>query len=285
MITKKIILGSANINHYYGLNKNKIEGKKFLELMNYVYEKGVKFIDTSPSYKSSEKIIGLSKKKFEVISKIPKVPKSVKKIDLKNLIIKKIKNSKKKTKKKIYGILVQNAEILLGKNSDIIFETLLNLKREGYFKKIGISIYNFKTLELVITKFSIDFAQLPYNILDQRLSNKKTIKIIKKNKVEIHARSIFLQGLLTTNKIKLPKNLVKLETALNKWRNWLIEKNVNPVHACLDFAISNKNIDKLVVGLNSKINFEDILNFKKTKLNFKSLKLKINQKLLDPRKW
>ena len=44
-------------------------------------------------------------------------------------------------------------------------------------------------------------------------------------------------------------------------------KNVNPVHACLDFAISNKNIDKLVVGFNSKNNFEDILKFKKTKLN------------------
>ena len=57
------------------------------------------------------------------------------------------------------------------------------------------------------------------------------------------------------------------------------------MHACLDFAINNKNIDKLVVGFNSKNNFEDILNFKKTKLNFNSFKLKINQKLLDPRKW
>ena len=92
MITKKIVLGSANINHLYGLNKNKIKGKKFLELMNYVYQKGVKIIDTSPSYKNSEKVIGLSKKKFEIISKIPKVPKNIKKNDLKNWIIKKIIN-------------------------------------------------------------------------------------------------------------------------------------------------------------------------------------------------
>ena len=173
----------------------------------------------------------------------------------------------------------------MSKNSDIIFNTLLNLKSKGYFNKIGISIYDFKTLELVIKKFTIDFVQLPYNVLDQRLANKKIIKIIKKNKVEIHARSIFLQGLLTTNKINLPKNLSKLQTVLNKWRNWLKEKNVNPVHACLDFAINNKNIDKLVVGFNSKNNFEDILKFKKTKLNFNSFKLNINQKLLDPRKW
>ena len=93
--------------------------------MNYVYQKGVKIIDTSPSYKNSEKVIGLSKKKFKIISKIPKVPKNIKN-DLKSWII---KNHKfKKNQKKIYGILVQNAEILLSKNSDIIFNTLLNLK-------------------------------------------------------------------------------------------------------------------------------------------------------------
>ena len=85
-------------------------------------------------------------------------------------------------KKKIYGILIQNAEILLSDKAEIVYDTLLNLKKEQAFEKIGISIYNFKTLELVIKKFAIDFVQLPYNILDQRLSNKKIIKILKKIK-------------------------------------------------------------------------------------------------------
>jgi len=285
MIAKKIILGSANINFSYGLNKNKIEGKKFLKLMKYAFERGVKVIDTSPSYRSSEKVIGLSKKNFEVITKIPKIPQKIKKIDLEEWIRKKIINSKKKIKKKIYGILIQNAEILLSNKAEIIFSTLLNLKREGFFDKIGISIYSFKTLELVINKFAIDFVQLPYNVLDQRFVRRKIINIVKRKQIEIHARSIFLQGLLTENKINLPKKLSKLENALKKWRQWIKKKNINPVHACLDFALRNKNIDKLVIGFNSKHNFEEAIKFKKTKLNFNNLKIKVNQNLLDPRKW
>ena len=51
--------------------------------MDYVHRKGVTIIDTSPSYNSSENIIGLSKKNFQVITKIPKIPSNlkIKKID------------------------------------------------------------------------------------------------------------------------------------------------------------------------------------------------------------
>ena len=285
MIVKKIILGSANVNSLYGLAKNNIKSSEFTSLMNFAFRKGVKIIDTSPIYSNSEKIIGKSVKKFYIISKIPKIPQSIKNINLEAWIKKKIFNSKKKMKKKIYGILIQNAEILLSDKAEIVYDTLLNLKKEQAFEKIGISIYNFKTLELVIKKFAIDFVQLPYNILDQRLSNKKIIKILKKNKIEIHARSIFLQGLLTNNKIKLPKKLSKLENGLKKWRKWIKEKNINPAHACIDFALRNNNIDKLVIGFNSKNNFADVIKFKKTKLNFNNLNIKISQNLLDPRRW
>lgn len=77
----------------------------------------------------------------------------------------------------------------------------------------------------------------------------------------------------------------KLENGLKKWRQWIKEKNINPAHACIDFVLRNKNIDKLVIGFNSKNNFADIIKFKKTKLNFNNLKIKISQNLLDPRGW
>lgn len=285
MIAKKIILGSANVNSLYGLAKNNIKSSEFSSLMNFAFKKGVKIIDTSPMYSNSEKIIGKSVKKFYVISKIPKIPQNIKNINLEAWIKKKFFNSKEKMKKKIYGILIQNAEILLSDKADIVYDTLLNLKKTQAFEKIGISIYNFKTLELVIKKFAIDFVQLPYNILDQRFSKKKIIKILKKNKIEIHARSIFLQGLLTNNKVYLPKKLSKLENGLKKWRKWIKEKNINPAHACIDFVLRNKNIDKLVIGFNSKNNFADIIKFKKTKLNFNNLNIKISHNLLDPRRW
>ena len=50
--------------------------------MNFAFRKGVKIIDTSPIYSNSEKIIGKSVKKFYIISKIPKIPQSIKNINL-----------------------------------------------------------------------------------------------------------------------------------------------------------------------------------------------------------
>ena len=58
MIAKKIILGSANVNSYYGLGKNKIKAREFISLMNLAFKKGVKTIDTSPVYSNAEIIIG-----------------------------------------------------------------------------------------------------------------------------------------------------------------------------------------------------------------------------------
>ena len=160
------------------------------------------------------------------------------------------------------------------------------MKKLGFFKKIGISIYDFKTLETILNKkLKIDFVQLPYNVFDQRFSNKRLINKLKKRKVEIHARSIFLQGLLVAQNIHLPKRLNKLGKAILKWNLWLSEKNINPVHACLDFVLRNKNIDKIVVGLNSINNFKDILKFKRTNANFDKFIIKIDKSLLDPRTW
>ena len=90
---------------------------------------------------------------------------------------------------------------------------------------------------------------------------------------------------MTNNNVYLPKKLSKLEHGLKKWRKWIKEKNINPAHACIDFVLRNKNIDKLVIGFNSKKDFADIMKFKTTKLNFNNLNIKISQNLLDPRRW
>ena len=210
MISKKIIIGSANVNIGYGLKKNRINEKEFNKLMNFAYSKGVKTIDTSPLYKDSEKIIGLSKKNFNVITKIPKIPLNLKTYEIENWIKKKIINSQKKLKKKIYGILIQNIETLTIYKVQIVLNALLNLKKKRFFKKIGISIYKLKILRIILKPNIIDFVQLPYNFFDQNISKKKAISDLKKKNIEIHVRSIFLQGLLLKKKIKFAKKIKKI---------------------------------------------------------------------------
>lgn len=286
MDSKKLILGSANVNTFYGIKKNKIKINEFIKLTNYAYFKGVKIIDTSPMYKDSEKIIGSIKKKFSIITKIPKIPSDLKINEIEKWIKKKIETSQKKIKnKEIYGILIQNAEILFKKKYKVIIDKLLKLKRIGYFKKVGISVYDYKILQRTNIINKIDFVQVPYNVFNQNLFKKKILNNLKKKKVEIHARSIFLQGLLLKKKLNLPKKLEKLEKEIIRWRDFLKKKNITPLQACLSQVLQNKKIDKLVIGFDSIKNFREVFNLKKKKINLNQYNIKISQFYLDPRNW
>ena len=45
-------------------------------------------------------------------------------------------------------------------------------------------------------KPTIDVIQAPLNVLDQRIDHSKNLNFLKRKKIEIHVRSIFLQGVL-----------------------------------------------------------------------------------------
>jgi len=288
MNVDKIILGSANLGSNYGLRGNKIEIKEFSKLISFAFKKGIKHIDTSAGYHNSEKIIGSSKKNFSVITKISRIPSKIKNKEIDKWITNEVKKSKKKLKNKIiYGLLLQNAKILLESRGKKIFSTLLKLKELGYYKKLGVSVYDFKILEKIIKKFDIDIVQLPYNVLDQRASSKKLFFKLKRKNIEIHARSIFLQGLLLEKNIKLKKKFRELNGILNKWNNWLNKKKIENINACLNFVFQNKNIDKIVIGFDSLNNLKEIINLvnMKKKLKFNGLNLKFDYKTIDPRTW
>ena len=63
-----------------------------------------------------------------------------------------------------------------------------------------------------IKQNNFDIVQFPMNVFDQRLLDKRIGNLIKKKKIEVHIRSIFLQGLLTLRNKKinlLNKNIKK----------------------------------------------------------------------------
>ena len=79
---------------------------------------------------------------------------------------------------------------------------------------------------MITRQKKIDFVQLPYNVFNQTSSNKKIINNLKKRNIEIHARSIFLQGTLLKEKINLPNKLKKLKKLIIIWKKWLeVNKN------------------------------------------------------------
>ena len=104
-------------------------------------------------------------------------------------------------KKKIYGLLIHDYKQL--KDNKRLFQDLINLKKKKIINKIGVSIYSEKEFyELKKYYNKIDILQLPINIFDQRLIDSNFLKRIKRYNIEIHARSIFLKGILLKQNFK-----------------------------------------------------------------------------------
>jgi len=283
----KIILGSANFNQNYGIKKNFIKKKEIKKVLNLASKSKIRTIDTSPLYKNSEKIIGLlNKNRFKIISKVAK-PKTIRRKNIRKWLIKNTKISLKNLKiKKFECLLLQNASILLSKDGNEIYESIKSLKKRKLTNKIGISIYDFNILDKILKKFKFDLIQVPLNILDRRLLENNWMKKFKQRKIEVHVRSIFLQGLLFLKYDNLPKKIKKFSKQWFVWENWLKRNRLSSLQACLAFVFNQTNLNGIIVGCDNANQLNQILKSQKQKKNFILPNLNIrNKKLIDPREW
>ena len=211
----------------------------------------------------------------------------LKKKKIKKWLERKTMNSIKNLKiKKLDALLLQNSNSLLGKNGNEIYKSLKDMKIKGLTRKIGISIYDFNTLKEIIKKFKLDLIQAPFNVLDRRLVSKGWLRKLKKNKIEIHVRSIFLQGILLLKHNQLPKKLIKFSKKLMVWENWLKKNKFSSLQVCLSFVLNQRQLDGIVVGYNNTNQLNQILKLKQIKNNFSLPNLNIkDKKLIDPREW
>lgn len=279
-IYKKIIIGTANFSKNYGILNNLLPEKKINSILKLSINNGIKEIDTANEYNKFLEKNYLKLKKFKIYQKI----------NLKYFQYEKISEKKiykylfldVNTKISLYAVTLRSPQILLTQNGKKIFKILYNLKLKGIIKKIGISIYNCKKLESILNNFKIDYVQIPVNLVNISTYN-KTKKIIKKRKIEIHARSIFLQGLLLRKFSELP---IELKFLTNYWKK--IDKklklcNIDKYQACVNFVL-NLGVNKLVVGFDNEDQLKKLLNIKKTKKCIAHFKI-LNKKLINPIYW
>ena len=282
----KICLGTANFGQKYGLNygqqfKNLNEIKK---IINYCINANIKFIDTSIDYGNT--LSRLSKcdlSKFKIISKVTVINNNINTFS-KNLDLQ-IKNSFELLGvNKIYSILLQRPEnILKFKNTDIN-DLFSNLKKKYNIKKIGFSFYDQNLLKSLISKIDMDIVQIPYNIFDNRFE--KVMIQMNKLDIEIHSRSVFLQGVLLKKKENLNSYFMKWSKHFDLYNEWLVKNKYQPLEFCLNYVKKNININKIVIGVDSIDQLDQIVNSIYKKNIIMSDKLFINdEKILMPKLW
>jgi len=126
--------------------------------------------------------------------------------------------------------------------------------------------------------------QSPLNVFDQRLINGDIIQYLKKKKIELHVRSIFLQGSLVSHKTSI--KLIKFRNEFKIWEKWCKNKKINRLKACVHFIKKFKKISSVVIGINNLEQIKEIIKYTKQKtININYLPNIKKIKIIDPRKW
>lgn len=284
----KFALGTVQLGIDYGIAnfKGKVEKNESKSIVNYAKFVGIDTIDTAIAYGDSEKLLGeIGVNSFNLVTKLPEVPQGCKNISMwvNNHISESLKRLRRKN---IYGLLLHRPYQLLDLDKKALWGTLLKLKRNGIVEKIGFSIYSPSELDELWNLYKPDLVQAPYNILDRRLDTSGWLERMYLENVEVHIRSIFLQGLLLLDENNRPKKFKKFSETWNSLDLWLKENNLTALQAAVSFSLSDHRIKKIVIGVDSLLQLKEIINASKIINNSFPDHLSIGDaKLLNPSEW
>ena len=283
----KIALGTAQFGVDYGIanTSGRVITSEAKNILMHAKNFGVDTLDTAISYGLSEKCLGdIGVDDYKVVTKLPEIPSDCKNLSL--WVNSHIKTSLKNLKtKSLYGLLLHRPSQLLDKNGIGLWDILLKLKSLGIVKKIGFSIYTPEELDKLWSKFKPDLVQSPFSILDRRLETSGWLQRLKEEDVEVHIRSIFLQGLLLMSKKNRPLKFNKWESTWDEWEDWLVNNNISSLQATISFALSDARISKVIVGVDNLNQFEKIVSASQNISKYpKSFYIK-NESILNPSEW
>lgn len=285
----KLALGTAQFGMSYGVaNQNgKIKLEDIKDILKLAKEKNIDLVDTAIAYGDSEKIIGnIGILDFKFVSKLPLFPKK-EDANVISWVDDQIKLSLKRLRiKSLYGLLIHRSEDLLGGTGKKIVNALNKLKAKGIVKKIGISIYDPSELKKLTDLIKVDIIQAPLNIIDQRFINSGWLSKLYKSDVEVHIRSVFLQGLLLMSKKNRPQKFNRWKSLWKIWHEWLNDNKITALEATIRYALSIKKISKVIVGVDSKKQLQQIILASEGKLPPIPSELFMSDiNLLNPSNW
>ena len=284
MQLSKFILGTAQFNGIYGVSNNKkLSFKEIEKIIINSSKQGINIIEICSTYGDSQEKI------YEIIEK-KKLKKNffiIYKFDTDNLVSSiRFLTKLIKSKFKIRCVMAHSTKFFLSRKFQLIVKQLKQKKI-----KIGVSIYTQKEAKRILeSKYKIDIIQIPFSIINKDFLDINFFKLMKANKVKVHTRSIFHQGLIFLNDRKV-KSLFKEEYEYFINFRKALKKNIISIYQLsINWNFLNKGVDKILIGLTNVDELKMLSTCRILKKNKKITKI-VNSfkfdsmKIADPRKW
>ena len=286
----KLGLGTVQWGLPYGLaNQHGITSPETVTaLLNEARHYGVKVLDTASLYGKSEAVLGAnSLEEFKVVTKTPRFTT----LHISEIEVNQLKETFQQSLdllscKKVHGLLIHHVDNILIPGGDKLLTAMMKLKEKGVVKKIGVSVYDSVQVDAVLKKFKPDLIQLPLSVLDQRVLASGHLELLKNEGVEIHVRSIFLQGLLLMPLSNIPAFFDPIRPLLTRWHDAAQAHGLTVNQAAIAFVKNIPYVDTVLVGLDNLAQLRSCCNDFTIDINFDATGLACNDPIfINPSLW
>ncbi len=229
----KLALGTVQFGMNYGISntRGQVPAVEIEKILTFCKIHNINTLDTAQGYGESEAVLGrYDLSSFKIVTKL---------------------SGDAELEDSLCKLNISSIDALLFHREDEIndktWQKFEDWKRQKLVHKIGVSVYSPKQLSRIIQSYPIDIVQLPLNILDQRFI--PLLPELKNKKIEVHSRSVFLQGLLLMTDYPAQFDSIK----------HILQGIPHPkLLYALHFLLSLKQVDKLVVGVTCLHDLEEI---------------------------
>ena len=247
---RRLALGTVQLGLAYGINNEsgKPDRSQAFAILDCAKDLGIDLLDTATAYGDSEEVIGAYFRErgesFMVVSKqlfaTPEACReglqaSVEKLGVTTL----------------YGDLQHDFSLI--RKNPAVWPVFKELNQEGLTQRLGISVYRPEDVEWMWAQ-GLDFhlIQCPYSIFDRRFES--IFPELRRRNVEIHVRSVFLQGLFFREVENLPTHFASVSDQVRELHRISTESGLGIADLCLGFAVLNEDIGRVVIGVDSSEN-------------------------------
>ncbi len=277
----KLALGTVQFGLNYGVtNQNgQVAIEEVKSILNFAKDNGIDTLDTASGYGNSEQVLGkVGVDDCQIITKTTSLKNGI------NGVIKGFYQSLESLNKKaVDGLLIHDINEVSGKEFNDLFRKLNELKQQGLVNKIGFSTYTPEQVDFLLKNFDFDIVQLPFNVFDNRLIQGGQLKSLKNKGVEIHARSIFLQGVLLDFD-NLSDYFLTWKDQFDAYQVIVSDSKLTLLEYALNFVLSVKEVDKVLVGVNSEGQLKEIVQSVKSQSDINAYSVN-DVNLLNPSLW
>lgn len=249
----KLALGTVQFGQSYGVaNKaGQIPAAEATAILEYAASIGINMLDTAVGYGNSEQRLGeIGILDWQVVSKIPAVPDGCG--DISGWVTECVQSSLQRLGlPRLYALLLHKPKQLLGADGGQIYGALQQLRETGLVQKIGASIYAPAELDDLCRRYEFDVVQAPFNLLDRRLIESGWMSRLANSGVELHVRSIFLQGLLLMPSSDRPAKFNRWQAHWSAYSDWLRSAELTPLQACVRHSLSFPEVTRVIVGVDN----------------------------------